>query len=219
MFWPGVVDQANLDAKPINALPAAGVLLALALTAWARLFRPRARVRLLAAAGVLLLFLLALPWIAAELGFYLDGVPLLGRIFLTGEPYQGLPAVHHGHHHGMDGVLLASAALATVPLVRAMRVRPLRFAVALYVALELTYGLANAANDAWLEQVVKRGWAASQIPSVLTPSLSFAWLGIVLAALVLWPLVFSGRGAARAAGRFEALAGSPARGRPASRRP
>ncbi|MBA2642440.1 MAG: hypothetical protein H0U82_05885 [Actinobacteria bacterium] len=33
--WPGVVDQDDLDARWINAIPALGVLLALVLTAWA----------------------------------------------------------------------------------------------------------------------------------------------------------------------------------------
>src|SRR5205823_2229943 len=32
VFWPGVVDQANLDAKPVNEIAAIGVLVALALT-------------------------------------------------------------------------------------------------------------------------------------------------------------------------------------------
>src|SRR6266702_30294 len=32
--WPGVVDQVNLDAKPVNAVPAVGVLLASLLTLW-----------------------------------------------------------------------------------------------------------------------------------------------------------------------------------------
>ena len=32
----------------------------------------------------------ALPWIAAELGFFLDGVPVLGSIFMTGEDRAGV---------------------------------------------------------------------------------------------------------------------------------
>lgn len=107
IFWPGVVDQADLDARPINALPAAGVLLALALTAATGLYRLRTRIHPAPAAFGLALLLLALPWIAADLGFFLDGVPVLGRLFLTKTIYQGHPAVHHGHHHGMDGTLLA----------------------------------------------------------------------------------------------------------------
>src|SRR5919205_2518196 len=61
VFWPGVVDQYDLDARPINALPAAGVALAVALSLAAGLHRERVRLR--AAPGLLLL--LALPWLAA----------------------------------------------------------------------------------------------------------------------------------------------------------
>jgi hypothetical protein len=182
VFWPGVVDQANLDVRPINALPAAGVVLALLLTAPSGLLGARARPHAGVAAFSVLLLLLAIPWIAADLGFYLDGVPGLGRLFLTGTVYEGHAAVHHGHHHGMDGVLLTLAAFAAVPLVRRVQLRPLRIGVGLYVGLQIAYGLANTANDAWLEQLVKRGWVDTAIPSVLNPTLSAAWLGIVLAA-------------------------------------
>jgi hypothetical protein len=184
VFWPGVVDEADLDVRPINALPAAGVALALFLTAVSGLFRARARVHPAIAAFSVLLLFLALPWIAADLGFYLDGVPGLGRFFLTGTIYEGHAAVHYGHHHGMDGVLLTLAAFAAVPLVRRAELRPLRIAVGLYVGLMIAYGLANAANDGWLEQVVKRGWVDTGIPSVLNPAITFPWLGIVLAAVV-----------------------------------
>ncbi len=182
VFWPGVVKESDLDPRPVNALPAVGVGLALLLMWVSGLFRVRSRLHPGAVVFAILLLLLALPWIAAELGFYLDGVPLLGRIFLTGRLHDGTAAVHHGHHHGMDGILLALSALATVPLLRQARLRPVRSVVGLYVALELVYGLANVANDAWREQVVKRGWVDTAIPSVLRPSVSFAWLGIVLAA-------------------------------------
>jgi hypothetical protein len=184
VFWPGVVDPADLDRKPINALPALGVGLALLLTAVSGLFRVRARVHPAVVVFSMLLLLLAIPWIAAELGFYLDGVPVLGRLFLTGTIYEGHASVHHGHHHGMDGVLLTLTALAAVPLVRRAHLRPLRITVGIYLGLQLAYGLGNAVNDGWLEQLVKRGWVDTEIPSVLEPAISLAWLGIVLAALL-----------------------------------
>jgi hypothetical protein len=184
VVWPGVVDPADLDQKPINALPAAGVGLALLLTAVSGLFRVRARIHPAVGVFSMLLLLLAIPWIAAELGFYLDGVPVLGRLFLTGRVYEGHASVHHGHHHGMDGVLLTLTALAAVPLVRRAHLRPLRIAVGIYLGLQIAYGLANAVNDGWLEQLVKRGWVDTAIPGVLEPAISLAWLGIVLAALL-----------------------------------
>jgi hypothetical protein len=182
VFWPGVVDQADLDAKPVNAACAVGVALAVALAAAAGVFALRARVVPLVAASVLLLIVIAIPWIAADLGFFLDGVPVLGRVFVTGKIFGGHPAVHHGHHHGMDGTLLALVALALVPLVRRIAVPWLRQLVCAYVGLMLAYGLANFANDAWAEQLWKRGWVDGKIPNVLHPAVSLAWLGILLAA-------------------------------------
>src|SRR5919206_2069549 len=129
VFWPGVVDQYDLDARWVNALPAAGVALAAALSLAAGLHRERVRLR----AAPALLLLLALPWLAAELGFHLDGVPVLGRIFLTGKLVGPRAAVHLGHHHGMDGVLLTFAALLLVPLARPIRAPALRLVAGLYL--------------------------------------------------------------------------------------
>ena len=190
--WPGVVDEADLDARPVNAVSATGVLIALVLTALAlrrgAKWSPRRRgdsVRVVVA--VVALFL-ALPWLAAELGFFLDGVPLLGRVFQTGR-YSAdvaLPGVHHGHHHGIDGVLLLLAALLLSRAVPSMRHRVLRVATGLYLALMAAYGIANAANDFWSEQVVKRGWTTWAIPNVLNPKLSIAWALIVVGAAALY---------------------------------
>jgi hypothetical protein len=188
--YPGVFDQADLDAKPANAAAGLGVLVALGLTgaAWARegLGRPRPFDRLDAARVCLAVVLVgvALPWIAAELGFSLGG-PFLGR---EPRPEPGDPgqiAVHLGHHQGMDGVLLALAALAlsrTVPLARP---RWLRWSLGFYVALMLVYGLANALQDFWLEQLVKRGTTSLEIPSMIRPSISFAWAAILGTALLI----------------------------------
>src|ERR671935_423565 len=185
VFRPGVVDQYDLDARPVNALPAAGVALAVALSLAAGLHRERLRLR--AAPAVLLL--LALPWLAADLGFHLDGVPVLGWIFLTGKVVGVRAAVHLGHHHGMDGVLLTFAALLLVPLARRVRTPALRLLVGAYLGLEVAYGLANAAQDGWLEQVAKRGWTTHVMPGVLRPSATLPWLGIAIAAALFAALI------------------------------
>jgi hypothetical protein len=198
VVWPGVVSQANLDARPVNALAAAGVLLALGLTVhaarthgvsappWRR--GDWGRVAIAAA-----LVVLGSPWIAAELGFFLDGVPVLGSIFQTGKhihDVQGLPAfppaVHHGHHHGMDGLLLVLSALLLSRVVGRLQAGALRTALAAYLALMFCYGIGNIANDVWLEQVVKRGWTTWEIPNVLEPRATVAWAIIVIAAAVIW---------------------------------
>jgi hypothetical protein len=189
VFWPGVVDQADLDVKAINALPTVGVGLALLLVVAAGFLRAPARVDVPVAVSLAVLTCLALPWLAADLGFFLDHVPILGSIFLTGKIVDGHPAVHHGHHHGMDGTLLVVAALATIAVLRHAGAAAVRAVVATYLGLQVAYGLANIANDAWLEQVVKRGWTSVKIPNVLRPGFTLAWLGIVIAAAAFAVLV------------------------------
>ena len=177
MAVPGVVDQDDLDARWINAVPALGVLLALGLTVAAvrgggaaLVHRAHGdRIRLVLAA---LLLLLALPWLAAETGFYFPG-----DVF-TGEEVppvrdEGLAAVHLGFHHGNGGVVLALTALllSRVPVGRVLRA---------YLSLLLAYGLANALQDAWNEQLWKRDWVGWHAPSVLRPELTAGWLVIVL---------------------------------------
>ena len=193
---PGVVDQDDLDAKAANALPALGVLIAVVLTGLALArggigaSRPFGGGWDVARAALAVAIVLAsIPWIAAELGFYLSDAPLLRSIFMSGQvrPEPGHPdirAVHLGHHHGMDGALLALSALALSRVVPQIRGR-LRLALGFYVALMFVYGLANALQDFWLEQLVKRGTTSLKIPSMIVPTLSWAWLAILVAALVI----------------------------------
>ena len=181
VFWPGVVEQSDLDARSVNAIAAVGVGLTAALTivGWRRFgagFAPHRsldRLRVVIAIGLLLL---AVPWLAAMLGISFAGVPVLGSLWQTDElrlqPGHDMPspAVHAGHHHGLDGVLLALSALA----LSRMRLTRLRLAVGAYLALMLAYGLANAVQDCWLEQVVKRGWTSREIPSLIVPDAASA---------------------------------------------
>ncbi len=51
------------------------------------------------------------------------------------------------------------------------------------------YGIGNIANDAWIEQVVHRGWTSWSIPNVLHPELTIAWGLILLGAAVLYASV------------------------------
>ena len=199
---PGVIDQANLDARPVNALAGAGALLALGLTA-AALRRggigASARFQrsdwLRIAVATVLVFA-ALPWVWAELGYYVNDAPVVGAPFIAeqikpslgGEP--SLHAVHLGHHHGLDGILLALAGLFLSRVPGRMPRRGEGTALGIYVALLLTYGLANALQDGWNEQLVKRGTYDSKLPSVIRPDLSAAWLGILLGATAIYFLLF-----------------------------
>jgi hypothetical protein len=214
VFWPGVVDQANLDARSVNVLAAVGVLLAvvLSLVAGAAPVRPRSRAadgaRIAAAAA---LVFVALPWEAADLGFFFDHTAL-GSVFQTGELRRqagtpGIhPAVHHGHHHGMDGVLLVLAALLLSRALAGVRARGLRLAVGAYLSLMVAYGLANIANDFEIEQVLKRGWTSWEMPSVLQPAANLPWLGIVLAAAAMW-FAYE-RSSAKTAAKLPSVSGS-----------
>jgi hypothetical protein len=194
VLWPGVVKTANLDARPVNAIAAVGVLLALLLSdvvarSGSLSRKPWQRSDWVRVALAVAFLVPALPWLAADLGFYSNGVPLLGRLFQSGQflpERPGLPtfapAVHHGHHHGMDGVLLVLTALL---FSRRVERRPI---LAGYLSLMFCYGVGNFANDFWIEQVVKRGWTSWEIPDVAVPRLSVAWSLIVIAAVGLWAL-------------------------------
>ena len=192
VFWPGVVAQSDLDAKAVNAIAACGVLVTAALTvivAFTLRRPPRLRRRSgdrFRVAIAAIAIMLALPWLAADLGFSFGGVPVLGTLYQTNELRSqprvvGLhPAVHHGHHHGMDGVLLILTALLLSRVVPLVQRRWLRGALGAYLALMFCYSVGNVANDFWLEQVVKRGWTRWEIPDVTQPKATVAWGIIVL---------------------------------------
>lgn len=175
---PAFVRQSDLDVRWVNAVAAVGVALAFALTFFARGPGSPAhargdRLRVVLAAG---LTLVALEWIAAALGVYLDVVFQSSRIvsFHGNAPHH---AVHHGMHHGFYGLLLAVTALLLSRLPN--RISPL-------LALLLAYGVGNMLNDLWLEQVAERGWTSWTIPSCLEPGFTWTWLAVLLAAPVIW---------------------------------
>jgi TolB protein len=186
VFWPGIVDQSDLDAKWANAIPAAGVALALALTLWrgsrdgvAQPMRMRGDRWRWVIGGVVLV--LSLPWLAADLGLSFWDMGTWWSPLGQARLHQ---AVHHGHHHGVDGTLLVLAALL---LSRALGTLPrrLRAVVGVYLGVLTAYGLGNFLNDAWYEQVVKRDWTSFSLPSVLLPAPNVAWGVIALAGVVI----------------------------------
>lgn len=179
--WPGVVDADDLDAKAVNAVPAAGVVLIAVLVAIAvpRLATSRPRLsgdfaRLVLAAVTIAV---ALPYWFAVLGFYAPD-PIRADEPTPNEP---LASVHLGNHEGMDGALIALAVLALSRLTPWFTDRRLATATSWVLALLLSYGVANLIQDDWHEQVVKRGWTDHMYGSVTTPAISVPWL-IMLAA-------------------------------------
>ena len=197
---PGVQTPSHLDPKWANVPAVVGVAIAFALTVWASRSGRRDAPRTTRAGDAARLVvgsiavLAATPYIAAELGFHLDGVPLFGWAFQTGairaEPGSGglHAAVHYGHHHGLDGLLLTLTALLVSRQLGAIRRPVLRTLTALYLALMLVYGLANMANDLWTEQVVKRDWTSWELPDVLQPTASAAWAAIIGCAVLVYAL-------------------------------
>jgi hypothetical protein len=195
---PGVVEQSDLDAKWVNAIPASGVALAFALTVLTAMRYgvgdngrvPGDAVRLVLLA---VLAIVAAPWIAAELGFYLDDVPGLGFV-MAGDvvPEPGAPslrAVHLGQHHGLDGAVVAASGLLLSRQLGRMRRPRLRVAAGAYFALMLVYGFANVLQDFWLEQLEKRGTVDVSIPTMIQPAASAAWLAILAAAAGVYALL------------------------------
>jgi hypothetical protein len=200
---PWVVDQADLDARPANAIPALGVLVALGLTmaATGRAgagFEPRLAGDTARLVVAVVVFLVSLPWISAELGFHFPGDVFMGEELLRESDGTLLAAVHLGHHHGTDGALLVLTALL-LSRVRVTQPR-LRLALTGYLGLMLGYGAVNCVQDFWFEQVVKRGWTDATIPSALLPGLRPIWgVILVVAAAATAVLLRDGRDAPRAA--------------------
>ena len=184
---PGVVDDQDLDARLINAVPALGVALAVGLGIVAgRRARtgverhlPLDPLRWFLAGAALLL---SIPWIFADLGVYAPEWVFIMERPIVGSDGVVNPAVHLGHHHGLDGALfVVSAALLSRPRLRS---RGLSIAVTAYVSLLFAYGLVNFGQDVWNEQLWKRGWVDRSIPSAYNPALDPIWLVILLIAAV-----------------------------------
>lgn len=195
--WPGVVSEAKLDVKPINAVPAIGVALAAIVTliVWratgAGEALPWHRVDGVRAGVMVVLAVLGLPWILAEFGVWIAHVPLLSRwIQPAGNMGGHRPiGVHLGDHHGLDGVLFVTSALVLSRILPSIGTVWLRRALTVWLGLMLVYGAGNVLNDFWGEQVFTPGWTRHQMPSVLQPAITPAWgimvaIGIVVAVLM-----------------------------------
>ena len=132
---------------------------------------------------------MSIPWIAAILGFYLpDGIFIMERPGLEADGTV-IAAVHLGQHHGFVGSLIVgSALLLSRPRMPAGR---LAIAARLYVSVAFAYGAVNLVQDAWNEQLVKRGPVDWQIPSALHPTIAPVWV-VVLGLAVVIALVLHG---------------------------
>ena len=185
--WPGVVNQANFDFKPINIVPVIGVALALAVTvlvwraAGAGRPTPWGRLDLARLAVIVGLVLIGLPWILADLGIRIANLPLFDQWFVA----EGAKAVHRpvgvhiGHHHGLDGICFVTMALVLSRVLPTIGTTWARRTLSAWLGLIFVYGAANVLQDFWGEALVVSRWTRHQMPTVLNPALTPAW-GIML---------------------------------------
>ena len=143
------------------------------------------------AVAFLVILLLSIPWLFANLGYNAGDVPGLRRFFMSEQvvPEPGYPhlrAVHLGNHEGIDCVLLAVTAVVLMRSLGQIVPSVRRAILAAYLSLLFVYGLEVALADGWHQQIVKRGWTAWRVPSVLHPAASWAWLVVLAFALLVW---------------------------------
>ncbi len=188
------VRQSNLDADWLNAVPAIGVaiIVALMLITATQLgvgdARPWRRVDTGTLILGVILLLLGLPWVLANLGIYAEDIPGLGRIVISVEQHEIM--VHLGDHHGFDGMFLALVALALIRVVGTLSSPWMNRTLSWYLAFMLVYGLANMRQDFWGEQVVKRGWSERELTSMMIPALDRHWAIFALLVVIVWAALF-----------------------------
>lgn len=127
----------------------------------------------------------SLPWILASVGVSVSDVPGLADLFLGRQDYRGHPAVHLGAHHGWDGWLFVTLALAGSLLLdgrRNLRGRLSRALVAAGCVLMLAYGVVAGAEDFVNEQLLKRGIEVAVYP-LLAATYASPWYPPATAAL------------------------------------
>jgi hypothetical protein len=74
----------------------------------------------------------------------------------------------------------------TALLLSRVRIEEMRLRLAClgYLGLMSSYGAVNFAQDAWNEQIVKRGWTDEGIPSALLPGFEPVWVVVIGLAVV-----------------------------------
>ncbi len=193
-------DEAELSLRSVSALGIAACVTAVGIS-WIVLRRdgraPLIRrirgdgVRLVIASA---LAVIAIPWLLADLGLSTDQIPGLRSVFITEalRPDPGrakaFSAVHDGHHHGMDGVLLAWSALLLSRVLPRLKRPNIRGPARAYVSFVFVLGAANAIQDFWTEQLFKRGSVSVLIPHFTSPTLTLHWLVLIAATVTVFVL-------------------------------
>jgi hypothetical protein len=136
---------------------------------------------------------LSLPWIFAQLGFYISDFPVLGVIFWARqstlqEPEPKYPnAVHIGTHHGTEGFLIIVFLwIATMWILPAIVDNRVRQSLGAITGFGFGYGIYNAVEDFLTEQIYKRGWMDFRLPSGTTPGLNLQYLTILIIGTIIY---------------------------------
>ena len=127
----------------------------------------------------------SLPWILSSVGVSISDIPGLSDIFLGRQLVDGHPAVHLGAHHGWDGWLFVTLALAGTVLLDGRSRVASRLARALVVTgcvLMFSYGVVAGAEDFVNEQLLKRGIEVALYP-LLARTYASPWYPPATAAL------------------------------------
>ncbi|UCG01688.1 MAG: hypothetical protein JSW11_19015 [Candidatus Heimdallarchaeota archaeon] len=140
-----------------------------------------------------LVIFLSLPWIFAQLGFYISDFPILGIIFWARqstlqEPEPNYPnAVHIGTHHGTEGFLIIVFLwIATMWILPAIVDDRVRQSLGAITGFGFGYAIYNVVEDFLTEQIYKRGWMDFRLPSGTTPGLNLQYLTIVLIGIIIY---------------------------------
>jgi hypothetical protein len=119
----------------------------------------------------------SLPWILSSVGVSVSDIPGLSDIFLGRQLVDGHPAVHLGAHHGWDGWLFVTLALAGSALLDGRSRVSGRLSRALVVTgcvFMFSYGVVAGAEDFVNEQLLKRGIEVACYP-LLARTYASSW--------------------------------------------
>ena len=185
---PGVVRQSNLDARWLNAIPAAGVVTVFILSL--RADGPESPPHAAAIGSIALGARARRPRVAVDR----RGARVLprrragARVAVPDRKARQLPQRAAPCRSSRRPSRSAGIAFVVTALLLS-RLRSSQAARA-FLALLLAYGVANIANDDWLEQVVERGWSSHAIPSVLGFAANWLWLATFVVGFAVWALWF-----------------------------
>jgi len=105
---------------------------------------------------LIIITFLSLSYIFAIFGIYISDIPLLNKIFLGKQDYNGFPSVHLGQHHGFSGWFLIIISIFALKINTIIHHNFLRIILGLIYCILLIYGIYLNIEDFTNEQIGKR---------------------------------------------------------------